>query len=400
MGRPRLAALLSAAALALVATVGLSSRVLAVCGDGVLEAAEGCDDGNTADCDGCSATCTIEGDGCGDGVVECYEACDDGNTVTGDGCSPNCLLEICGDGVFTPDTEECDDGNTVGGDGCSAGCACEPDVCGDGILGCQEECDDQNTVNGDGCDDHCRIEFPCSPLATPERECIVGVNRDAARVAAAQARTDAGCLKAAARGGQDLASCAAADSKGRVARASERLAARAARRCESLLPPIAFRGATTAAGAAAQAPLDALAGLFGGAPQVADRKLDRAGAACQRAVLQQHARLLKRVFAELNRLKEEALKGTRTLSQVCSNRELEDFLEAGLATSRKVQHARAKLDAKLAHRCAGVDVAALFDCDGAASVAELSACAAGEAVQAACGALAEGDGLILDCAMP
>jgi len=32
-----------------------------VCGNGTLDAGEQCDDGNTADGDGCSATCQLEG---------------------------------------------------------------------------------------------------------------------------------------------------------------------------------------------------------------------------------------------------------------------------------------------------------------------------------------------------
>ena len=36
-----------------------------LCGNGVLDASEGCDDDNTADGDGCSSTCTVEdGYGC------------------------------------------------------------------------------------------------------------------------------------------------------------------------------------------------------------------------------------------------------------------------------------------------------------------------------------------------
>jgi len=63
-----------------------------VCGNGAIEGAEQCDDGNTVDGDGCSASCLVEGD-CGDGTVNAGEACDDGNTVDGDGCSASCTLE-------------------------------------------------------------------------------------------------------------------------------------------------------------------------------------------------------------------------------------------------------------------------------------------------------------------
>ena len=58
---------------------------------------------------------------CGDGVVDGGEACDDGNQVDGDACTNACALPGCGDGIQGPG-EECDDGNVVDGDGCDASC--------------------------------------------------------------------------------------------------------------------------------------------------------------------------------------------------------------------------------------------------------------------------------------
>jgi cysteine-rich repeat protein len=135
----------------------------AVCGNGVKEGAEGCDDGNTTNGDGCSSTCTVETHVCvcGDGVKDATEACDDGNTVSGDGCSSTCTIElpVCGDGVKAA-TEACDDGNTVNGDGCSSTCTIELPVCGNGVVETGETCDDGNTNNGDGCSSVCICE-PC-----------------------------------------------------------------------------------------------------------------------------------------------------------------------------------------------------------------------------------------------
>ena len=69
--------------------------MFAGCGDGLFDSGEECDDGNTTDCDGCSATCQIERGPvcCGDGIVQPPETCDDGNTVPGDGCSDTCTIE-------------------------------------------------------------------------------------------------------------------------------------------------------------------------------------------------------------------------------------------------------------------------------------------------------------------
>ena len=81
------------------------SLATAVLGDGVLDDAEHCDDGNSTDGDGCTAQSTLEAGytctgipsvctvACGDGVQDASEACDDGNTVDGDGCSAACAIE-------------------------------------------------------------------------------------------------------------------------------------------------------------------------------------------------------------------------------------------------------------------------------------------------------------------
>jgi fibro-slime domain-containing protein len=102
--------------------------------------------------DGCSATCQLEPGFacvnmgspplsvchktvCGDGIKEGFEQCDDGNLIPYDGCSPTCTLDakcsggtctaVCGDGLKSPQ-EQCDDGNTINGDGCSSTCMIEP----------------------------------------------------------------------------------------------------------------------------------------------------------------------------------------------------------------------------------------------------------------------------------
>ena len=93
---------------------GSSSR----CGDGVLDAGEQCDDGNTSDCDGCSTACTREV--VGNGVVDCGEECDDGNTADCDGCNDDGEIE-CGNGVIDAECGEVCDGADVAGQTCAGG---------------------------------------------------------------------------------------------------------------------------------------------------------------------------------------------------------------------------------------------------------------------------------------
>ena len=127
----------------------------ASCGNGVLEPGEACDDGiaNGPPPATCDTGCVPNPARCGDGVVAGTEQCDHGaqNGTAGDGCTSECT-EIpeasCGNGVVEPG-EACDDGDTEAGDGCDAACAIEPDVCGNGLVEWPEQCDDAD-ANGEG----------------------------------------------------------------------------------------------------------------------------------------------------------------------------------------------------------------------------------------------------------
>ncbi len=94
-----------------------SAATKAECGNGILESTEACDDNNTQGGDGCSEDCSAIEDGyeckiagqrctkkstgdidppseggpvCGNGIRDPKESCDDGNTDDGDGCSADC----------------------------------------------------------------------------------------------------------------------------------------------------------------------------------------------------------------------------------------------------------------------------------------------------------------------
>ena len=125
-----------------------------VCGDGVAEGHEACDDGNVFGEDGCSSVCVVE-DGwdcstglcdpiCQDGLTVAAEVCDPFDDQWVGYCSPDCMMIIgeCGDGVLNEGAETCDDANTTNFDGCSSECEVE--------LGFQ--CDDASPSACDGID--------------------------------------------------------------------------------------------------------------------------------------------------------------------------------------------------------------------------------------------------------
>ncbi len=143
-----------------------------ICGDWMLRPTDGgeqCDDGNTANGDGCDANCTLTR--CGNGIVTAGEQCDDGNTTDGDGCDANCAITACGNGILTAG-EQCDDGNTIDGDGCDHTCA--PTGCGNGTVTGSEQCDDGNTIDGDGCDAGCTMSRCGNGVVTGFEQCDDG----------------------------------------------------------------------------------------------------------------------------------------------------------------------------------------------------------------------------------
>jgi len=138
-----------------------------LCGNGNIDSGEACDGTNlngktcaseghgtgTLSCSACAfdfSQCSLPSAAvCGNGVVELGETCDDGNLINGDGCSNTCQIEtttaVCGNGVIESG-ETCDDGNLINGDGCSSTCQIEVPVnCGNNIIDYPEECDN-NTL--------------------------------------------------------------------------------------------------------------------------------------------------------------------------------------------------------------------------------------------------------------
>lgn len=96
-----------------------SNETTSICGNGITEQTEQCDDLEDVSCINCMIVLPI----CGNSILEKGEECDDGNKISNDGCS-NCKKDsngqVCGDGLrYTSSPEKCDDGNSSPNDGCT-----------------------------------------------------------------------------------------------------------------------------------------------------------------------------------------------------------------------------------------------------------------------------------------
>jgi len=101
--------------------LSVESQAYVICGNGIKEGVEECDDGtNNSDsrANACRTDCVLPR--CGDNVVDSGEECDDGRQNSDNipnACRTNCKLAHCGDGVLD-EGEECDDKNNDAYDGC------------------------------------------------------------------------------------------------------------------------------------------------------------------------------------------------------------------------------------------------------------------------------------------
>jgi cysteine-rich repeat protein len=176
------------------ATFNIAFVVSAVCGDGITEGVETCDDMDAMAGDGCSATCVVEAgytcttaspsvctdvDECADSTDNCAANAMCSNTAGGFMCA--CNTGYSGNGITCTDINEC----TAGTDNCDVNatctnqsgsftCACKSGfmgngttcttMCGDGIMIGQEDCDDGDMNSGDGCSMSCQFEagFECA----------------------------------------------------------------------------------------------------------------------------------------------------------------------------------------------------------------------------------------------
>ncbi len=150
-----------------------------ICGDGIKQGDEECDDGDDDDSNGCTKAClftcvssrdmqeTVVNDCNPDAVCNETTHMWEGGNPLPDGTVCNrqqgyclngvCVLAVCGDGVQDPN-EECDLGEQNGAENSGCLANCRMTQCGNGIIEGNEMCDDGNNTNIDGCDYRCVAE--------------------------------------------------------------------------------------------------------------------------------------------------------------------------------------------------------------------------------------------------
>jgi len=123
-----------------------------------------------------TSSTTSGGPVCGDGMVDAGEECDNGADNADDaGCTSECKNASCGDNLVWEGTEVCDDGVNDGAyNGCAADCSAWGPRCGDGEVQIDfEACDSTDPFSG--CKSDCQVASSCLDLKNDNGAAVSGV---------------------------------------------------------------------------------------------------------------------------------------------------------------------------------------------------------------------------------
>jgi cysteine-rich repeat protein len=189
-----------------------------------------------------------------------------------------------------------------------------------------------------------------------ERKCVNAMNSAGLKVAKAQAKAGAKCVKEASKGDEaDAQACLTADRDGKVAKVTLKTSETAAEKCAPP-PPFAFTGAAAVNTAGQAVPVDLIADIFGAnlTPVVISSD-DKAGSGCQAAVLATSKKIFETKAGLFLKCKKDALSGKSTLA--VSAEQLSGCFDTVAADAKgKVAKAKTKLVDALAEKCDGVDL--------------------------------------------
>jgi pimeloyl-ACP methyl ester carboxylesterase len=187
-------------------------------------------------------------------------------------------------------------------------------------------------------------------IGRAQQACLNALNKDAAKLAAAQGRENSGCLRNADKGklpsGQSADQCLRADGKGKIAKATAKVGADFTAKCAGP-PPFGLPAGTVSAVIAATVvdqSLNLLADVLGAAltTTAIDCGSDQAGCDCQQAVSKAYEKLAATKFKEFVKCKKSALK-----SGVMTAAGLEDCVDDAGTAGSIAADSRGKIAKKL-----------------------------------------------------
>ncbi len=198
-------------------------------------------------------------------------------------------------------------------------------------------------------------------LDRSEQKCVNAMNGAGVKVAKAQAKAVAKCLKNAAKGTElDAQGCLTADVGGKVAKVLARTSTTEAKKCEAPVP-FALTDAATINDAGVAAEVDLAAEVFGAdLTSAVLPKSDRDGSKCQAAVLKATQKLFETKAREFLKCKKDALKGKKVALAISASTLSNCLALVDADVKGKIAKSAAKITKALDKRCEGVDIPSAF----------------------------------------
>lgn len=221
-------------------------------------------------------------------------------------------------------------------------------------------------------------------------KCAATMAKDIAKVAAAQGKINAACVKDGTKG-TVTPGCPLSDPKGALGTMQSKTEADETKNCVTKAPDFGYTSALTGNGAAIRNERDLLVDTYGDTDLTGVVSTAKAVGACQSAVTKNLEKIAAAMQKDYAGCKKAALKGGAAAA---------DALEAcvGADAKGKVATATAKLGADASAKCGSVDVAAAFPgrCAGPVA-ADVASCLGKRARCQMCEAINEADALEADC---
>ena len=235
-------------------------------------------------------------------------------------------------------------------------------------------------------------------LAANEQGCVNAMNAAGMKVAKAQAKTAADCLKAAGKGLEANAqACLSADSSGKLAAIQAKTSATAADKC-AVAPPFGFTGASNVNSTAVQEQRSLVADLFGAnlTAGVILASTDELGAGCQRAVFNSTRKLFDGEAKMFLKCKKAGLAGKSEL-MVSATDLAGCFSQLKADAAGKIAKMVTKLTATLEKSCGGVNLADALPGSCAGRVGDAASCIQEQVACRVCRSFDLMDGIGTDC---